>query len=723
MSNFMKSELRPEFLSIHSLNPFIDTNSSSRSQMFYSHICQSLVIEASTEKRVSTGMERELGKYTFSVQMPEDGVVLAVIPRYSQTMGANNIAFNPETIIIYENEQRQIGMVSIPYFHKTHPYFGFKYDVKIPPDSIAINSFIPKGTIFADSPSKTENGGYKYGIELNIAFMSHPAGAEDGILISREILPKLKFKVFETRIVEFGSKHFPLNLYGTKDKYKPFPDIGESIRRDGILMAIRGYDDDIVPVTMSSMDLTEVDYVFDRSTYVRGEGGKVVDIIMTHDRNKQSKVPEEMMEHVMKYSTSLEQFYTRILELEKKIKEQRRIKFGSSNVTFTPPLHRLLVEARAMLKHPPTSKDKSGKLTRVYKEEPIDDYRVEFVVEYDITPGIGFKMTGSYGDKGVICKIVDPEQMPVDADGNRADVVMDAGSTINRMNAGRPYEQYFGSAARDVSKLIRDTLNVSSYDRLTARDKVLEISKTNPDAIQQAHRTALDLYEITSPVQYKTYSAFDWNNVVEHVQDIVEDGIRLYVPIGNEPEVVDMVQAVEKRFKLCYGPVTFFNEQGRKITTKYPVRIGPYYMMVLEKIGDDWSSVSYSKLHHFGILTPMTKFEKYSLPHRNSPIRTMGETESRLYSSYCGIECVAEMMDRNNNPSTHREMVRNILEAEYPSNIDSTVDRTKIPFGNAKPLQLVKHIGFCYGWKFSYKNDNYNFNEVAYENNTSKSST
>ena len=33
MSNFMKSELRPEFLSIHSLNPFIDTNSSSRSHI------------------------------------------------------------------------------------------------------------------------------------------------------------------------------------------------------------------------------------------------------------------------------------------------------------------------------------------------------------------------------------------------------------------------------------------------------------------------------------------------------------------------------------------------------------------------------------------------------------------------------------------------------------------------------------------------------------------
>ena len=390
-------------------------------------------------------------------------------------------------------------------------------------------------------------------------------------------------------------------------------------------------------------------------------------------------------------------------------------------------LHRLLVEARALTnnQHPRYADRRDNKLNIVYKKEPLDDYRVTFVVEYDITPSVGFKMTGSYGDKGVICSIVDPIHMPVDAEGNRADVIMDAGSTINRMNAGRPYEQYFGSAARDVTRQIRRTLflpdgrSLDEVDPKTTRDAVYNISKQNPEAIQQAHNTALDLYKICSPKQYERYASFDWNNIVEHVQDIVECGIYLYMPIDNPLEIVDVVKNIEARFKLCYGPVTFINMKGERITTKHPVRIGPYYMMLLEKIADDWSSVAYSKLHHFGILTPMNKFEKYSQPYRNSPIRTMGETESRLYSSYCGRVAAAEMIDRNNNPSAHKAMVATILDAEYPSNVDVGVDRSKIPFGNSKPLQLVRHVAFCYGWEMDYVPGKDIYYEVNHETNKS----
>lgn len=727
MVHKMENELRPELLSIHSINSFVGFNSSSRNVMFYNHISQALPILGSSEKRVQTGVERELGKYTFSVQMPEDGVIIDVIERYPAIIGANSIKFNPETILIYENKNYEIGMISIPYYHSTHTSFGFKYELKEGISQIGRGNFIPKGTIFADSPSKSENGGYKYGTELNIAFMSHPAGAEDGIMVSSDVIDKLKFKVFETRTIEFGSKFFPLNLYGTKDKYKPFPEIGDYVRDDGILMAIRQYDDSIAPVTMSAMDLMEIDYIFDRITYARGKGGKVVDIKLIHDETKSSNVPAEMMENVNHYSRALTNFYLRLLECEQRIRKQRKEKFGKDTVVFTPPLHRLLVEARALTnnQHPRYADRRDNKLNIVYKKEPLDDYRVTFVVEYDITPSVGFKMTGSYGDKGVICSIVDPIHMPVDAEGNRADVIMDAGSTINRMNAGRPYEQYFGSAARDVTRQIRRTLflpdgrSLDEVDPKTTRDAVYNISKQNPEAIQQAHNTALDLYKICSPKQYERYASFDWNNIVEHVQDIVECGIYLYMPIDNPLEIVDVVKNIEARFKLCYGPVTFINMKGERITTKHPVRIGPYYMMLLEKIADDWSSVAYSKLHHFGILTPMNKFEKYSQPYRNSPIRTMGETESRLYSSYCGRVAAAEMIDRNNNPSAHKAMVATILDAEYPSNVDVGVDRSKIPFGNSKPLQLVRHVAFCYGWEMDYVPGKDIFYEVNHETNKS----
>lgn len=709
------NEIRPEFLSIHSLTPFTPYISSSRSQMFYSHLSQALVIKGASEKTIQTGMEYELGKYTFSVKMPEDGVILAVLYRYPTKIGIESIAFTPSTILIYENQKREIGMVEIPYYHTTYTAPGFRYVKQPGYNEIGIGQAIPKDTVFADSPSKGPNGEYMYSTELNIAFMSHPAGAEDGILISSDVIDKLKFKVYETRIVEFGSKYFPLNLYGTHDKYKPFPEIGDEIRHDGILIALRQFDDTVTPVTMSAMDLTEVDYVFDKLTYVRGKGGKVVDICMYHDENKPTNIPYEMVEHVLKYSRAMNSFYISLLETEKKIKETRRKKFGDDTVVFTPQLHRLLVEAKSMVSSS-YIKD-NAKISKMYRDTPMDDFHIVFKIEYEITPSIGFKMSGSYGDKGVICDIVDPSRMPVDAEGNRADVIMDAGSTINRMNVGRPYEQYFSAAARDVTRQIRRTMftklpdgkvvSLDEVDPKTTRNTVLEISKVDQDVIMQAHQTALDLYEIVSPKQYEMYSAFGWEDIVEHVQDIVEDGIRLYMPVDNPPEVIDMVLGVEKRFKLCYGPVTFYNEKGKLVKTKYPVRLAPYSMMLLERIADDWSSVAYSKLHHFGILTTMTKYEKYALPYRNSPVRTMGETESRLYSSYCGRWTAAEMMDRSNSPATHKEMIRNILESDHPSNIDNTVDRTKVPLGGSKPLGLISHISYCFGWKFKYKPGNH----------------
>jgi DNA-directed RNA polymerase beta subunit len=41
-----------------------------------------------------------------------------------------------------------------------------------------------------------------------------------------------------------------------------------------------------------------------------------------------------------------------------------------------------------------------------------------------------------------LCQIAKPEDMPVDQNGNRADIIMDPNSTVSRMNLGRVYEMY-----------------------------------------------------------------------------------------------------------------------------------------------------------------------------------------------------------------------------------------------------------------------------------------
>jgi len=293
--------------------------------------------------------------------------------------------------------------------------------------------------------------------------------------------------------------------------------------------------------------------------------------------------------------------------------------------------------------------------------------------------------------------------MPVDAEGNIADIVMDPNATISRMIIGRLYEQYICASSRDTHKLICKRLGIAPFSGL--EESVDYVSRLSADVKDHAWDLLLNFYRITNP------DVFGWFkegkvkcNPDEYLGEIIHKGIYLYMPTENKPENTDIVKQLENStYRPCYGPVTYVGNSGKKVTTKEKVRIGSMYFILLEKIGDDWSAVSSGKLQHFGVLAQLTKQDKFAKPARMQAVRGAGEAEVRIYASYIGGEFVAEMMDRTNNPKTHREMVYNLLKADQPGNVHNLVDREKIPFGNSKPLVLVKHILSCGGLEFAYK--------------------
>lgn len=397
MSNFFpKNELTTEHLALHSLNAFVQYNSSSRSTMFASHFSQKLVIEGADNKRVQTGVEQEFGKYTFNIKMPENGRIIKIIDRYPRGIDKDSLQFNPETIVIFENEEtKEIDYFSIPYYASFHQYFGFKYDMKSSIANLKPGTFVAKDTIFADSPAVGKNNSYKFGINANVAFMSIPSVSEDGIMISREFLKKLRFRLYETRSIEFGSNQFPLNMYGSKDVYKPFPDIGDEIRSDNILMMLRSYDDDLMPVETSLADTMEPDFTFDKAIYVRGGNGRVVDIKVISNNATTKQLPEAMCGHISKYEKALLKFHNEIIATENQLRFERKRKFGDGKLNLSPKLHRLLVESLAIVNY--NSVKLKQNLNLIYRRAPIDEYRIEFVVEYVIEPDIGFKLSDSHG--------------------------------------------------------------------------------------------------------------------------------------------------------------------------------------------------------------------------------------------------------------------------------------------------------------------------------------
>lgn len=385
MSNVtvVPNQLRSDLLNVCSLNPWMGHDSSSRVQMFSSHLAQKLVIKGASERRCQTGMEAEFGKYTFSVKMPVDGRIIKVVQRYPKTIG-NAISMNPQTVVIYEDEKTQeIGIINIPLFCSYHQYFGFEYVPKPAINKLIPGQFIAKDTVFMDSPAINDNGGYMYGTEVNMAFMSHPAVSEDGIMISEDALDKFKFKTYETRVVEWGSKRFPLNLYGTADNFKPFPEIGEYIRDDGILMMLRSFDKCLSPVEQSIYDLMEPDYIFDKGVYVAGGGGRIVDIRVHHEDSNNSPTPMGMEAEIEKYDVARKVFYSEIINEYKRLKKAR-----GEALVITPEFNRLVVEALTA-----TDSGENQRINKLYRHTPIDDYRVEFVIEYEVTPTVGFKLT------------------------------------------------------------------------------------------------------------------------------------------------------------------------------------------------------------------------------------------------------------------------------------------------------------------------------------------
>lgn len=697
------NQIYRELMGVLSLSSFDGFNSASRKQMFSSHIGQALVINGSTIRRIQTGMEREYGKYTFAPKFPVDAEVIRVIERYPRTIDADRIKHNPETLVIYEDHKtRRVGCISLVDFYSNHPYFGFAYKNTDAAKQVRAGALFAEDTILQNSPSITANGDYMYGRECNVVFMSHPAVAEDGILISRDVLSKFGFKIYDRRTIEWGSKQYPVNCYGDQDNYKPFPDIGDYVRDDGVLGALRTEDPDYGPVEQSINATLEFDNCFNHLVYSGRRGGKVIDIKVMHD--PESRVPTTLIGmdvQMQRYDKARRAYYQAIVNEYEALRRHRKEKLA-----LTKDFHRLVVEAISVVgttrQLKQAGKGADEPVSKLYRGIPLDDWRVEFVIEHDVIPTIGFKLTDTHGGKGVICHIAEPHEMPVDAAGNRADIIMAPDARMARMNLGGLYEPYINAVSRDFMVEVKEALGLDP--------KVTGVVNYDMPAIKRhpnfpaVEARIKRFYEIISPRTHNWLTNGDYGKPFEqHLHELLKDGFYHYIPPDNEPEGPQIVRDLQREFKSVYGPVTYIGNSGLRRTTKRPHRIGSMYIIILDKIGDDRTAVSSSKLQNFGVLAPITSRDKNSSPIRRQAIRAFGETEERIIAANVDDETMAELGDRNNNILTHRIILDALYNAPRPTNVVNLVNRDENPLGNARPLQLVKHQAFCGGWKFVYE--------------------
>lgn len=672
--------LHPEVLGLEGINAYEMFDSQPRQTMLGSHLPQAVVISNPTQIRDFTGVERELGKYTHGVRMPQRGSVVKVISKNPPDIQNRGNHINPMLTCIYAPAtapKSELHVLQIPYHHCMHQHFGFRFKHTPLAKSIKVGDNIEVGTILAHSPNyEPVSGNYAFGIETPMATMTIPSVIEDGAVVCRQWLEKMKIKAYGTRTFSWGSKHVPLNLYGDELNYKAFPDIGEKVRLDSLVFARREFNPIMAAREMSPKALQRFGR-FDEGVHGFA-GATVIDVEIYQGRVDHPVTLSEMNRQAEKYYNKTLNYYKEIIGVYNQAKKEN----GGIPPVLSEELENLTTKAIAYTRQ----MQDSGKVQFQLIDQTIDQWTVTITYEYELTPTIGYKLTGLHGDKVVIVDIWDEEDMPIDDYGNRAMLIQDPDGTIRRMNLGRLYRQYFGAS-------------------FTMMQKAVQAKVANGESPRQIWEWLKPYYDTISEKHYEKVVKLYEADPSRHISDICKYGMYVYMPTDTKTRYIEAVERLQQTYPVIPTPVTYRGRSGNLVRTKNNVLIGSIYVLLLEKIGNVQSAVSSAKLQCMGVPAKISNIDKYSTPGRQSAGRFMGETEGRLMGCFIGPEFIAELADQSNNIGTHRFAINTILRANQPTNIDRVVDRKIIPRDGGRITNYITHIGQCAGYEFTAEQD------------------
>lgn len=380
---------------ITSLNPFKHNNSASRVAMDASHVSQAIVLNHPDRMNISSGMDYNYADYLFDVRVNgepnEDVMIIAVLKKYSRTGAEDNVNHNPIYYVIYENLSTGVIDVSeVPTYYFRHTTFGFKYKFTEAFRRIQVNQIMKADTILATSPQYDEdNQQYMFGCNALVAMGGFKEIVEDGFLISESFSKRMSSTMMGSLSVNYGAEDYLLNLYGDEENYKPFPDIGDTIRPDGLVFATRKIDTLLSPVEMTSRALMEIDHTFDKCYY--GEANaKVTDITVYHNHNTSKHyLPTGMKKIPHKYFKNHERFYRELERIYYKLKKQK-----GASLELSPHLHHLITTG---MQQSHENLKRANPLT--YRKEELAQYRVTITYEIEFPLYIGGKISTVNADR------------------------------------------------------------------------------------------------------------------------------------------------------------------------------------------------------------------------------------------------------------------------------------------------------------------------------------
>lgn len=651
MSNL---DIDPRLIGCESgISPMAAQITASRAEMLASHLKQPVPIDQPDFPYIYSGMEYNLGEYEItSSERDQAAQILAVIPKYPTVRGEFYIQKNPSLTVIYLGlEDRLIHYFTIDTYTKGSDGFGY-YNVFKNEHLLQTGQVVDKDVKFSTSPLHKGNL-YCMGVNLNVAYMTLDESIEDAMLISKSAAARMSSRDIRQVTASISPTQHPLDRYGDGTEFKFMPDIGETVNDDCILCAFRDVDSDTFLADTSQSALHKPYHLHDKIYYA--PPGSVVLDIDVYVPNRIGSFPKQLYTQIDKYRRGNAQYFTNVVQTYNQYKTQ----YGLSpefNSLVTRAIARLSI-ANVRYKDIP-HRPKMRMTTK--KGHPLDSIRITITYAADRHVAPGFKITGRDGAKGVVCRIAEDEDMPIDEQGIRADIVIDPASAVARENTGQYTEQGINRISLFVQKYIKDAY--TSGDTNKALNILYDYyNDINPNYLEMAVKPVLNTED----------------KQLDHIEEVIKNGIYLNMPPALQSQYgsnTKLIKALAAKWNVISSPVTYHlrnkkTGERRVFTTDDPITIGSKYIYLLCKIPEVLASgVSFVNQFQTPMRAPPHMRNRY--PISQNPVR-FGEDESRLMAM--DLEHVVELTRIASLQSGSivglNTVIETLLKSEHPTQI------------------------------------------------------
>ncbi len=642
---------------------------SSRQLMFNSHIKQLLTLINPDVPRIQTGFENTIGSYS-NAYMKLDGIweVKDIIKKFPELPNSHIY-----TVVFYNKKKDLYEMIEAPIAESLTEKFGYSYNISRM-DQMQVGDKI-KDEIIYKSTSFDDQMNYRMGKNATVFYSTSTDTLEDALVVRKGWADSIRSVEIDNVQVSINTNEVPVNLYhDDKHDYKAFPDIGEEVN-NSLLCAIRMINNEhLLYDFQKSMMMTTMDT--DAEYYV-SKHAEVYDIDVYYNGDKD--FPDNKFYQQLKY------YYDAGNEYAKKLYNWANdIKKSGSNYTDN------IAHIRSRYMH---WSDKDYKWKN--KDRAFANMIVEFKVRALVPLEYGSKITGRFGNKGVVAgivntdkidlertlgemlasntdlspdeiakytsniQIVDDARMPY-ADDRPIDLLLNSSGAIRRLNPGQLCEVETNFIGEELRKKICATESMKEKEDMIF--KFLDIISSDEASF---FRKMYDSYDSEVLVNRYKFNFMAEESKKAFIEDIEKNGFYIVRP-PHKPILYKDVMALYEAFPFIKPIplyIDLFGIKHRKVIKEGVC--GTQYVIVLKQNSNkNFSARSTFRVNRSNLpakdVTKKTNRSSYArTPVRLSEIynlfssisgKTLAEYNIFMRSSPIGSKSLDRILSADGNP-------------------------------------------------------------------------